>query len=258
MQHGSLYNEYQNPHSRSTQYNSTRRRTPAPEKQAGVGAFMGTVYAWMTGGLALSATVAYGLSTQPEILTGLFTGGFGLLILLVPFLLIFVLSARMSKASMFECAFYYLLMTGIMGSWLTGIAVQASADPAFASIVFQSLGITVAMFGGMSLTGWITKKDLSEWGSFLTALLWGLITVSVLNIFVIQSVGLSIAYHIVGVVLFAAITAYDTQKIKTYYYENGGHHGLAIWGALTLYLDFINIFLHILQLFGAGGSSNSD
>jgi FtsH-binding integral membrane protein len=237
-------------------FNPRPGRRPSANAEAGVGAFMGTVYAWMTAGLALSAGTAYWLSQQPELLTSLFTGGMGIVLLLVPFILIFVLAARIEKGSLIECGFWYFLMTGIMGTWLTGIAVQASEDPAFASTVFQSLGITGAMFGGMSITGWITRKDLSGMGNFFLAALWGLIAVGFVNFYFVQSVGLSIAYHIVGVVLFAGLTAYDTQKIKQYYYSHGAHHGLAIWGALSLYLDFINLFLHILRLFGLSGSDD--
>ena len=236
---------------------TARRRAkaqPSPRAQAGVGAFMGTVYAWMTAGLALSAGVAYWLSTQPDLLVSLFAGGSGIALLLIPFILIFVLGARIGKASLMESGFWYLLMTGIMGTWLTGVAVQASESPEYATAVFETLGVTVAMFGGMSLTGWITRKDLTGMGNFFIAALWGLIAVSLLNAFVFQSAGLSLAYHIVGVVVFAGLTAYDTQKIKQYYYEHGAHHGLAVWGALTLYLDFVNMFLYLLRFFG--GSSN--
>jgi len=226
----------------------------SPRVRAGVGAFMGTVYAWMTAGLALSAGVAYWLSMQPELLTTLFAGAWGWALILIPFLLIIVLGFRVERASLIECGVLYLLLTGTMGTWLTGIAVQASEDPAFATAVVETLMVTVAMFGGMSLTGWITKKDLSGMGNFFIAALWGLIATSLLNIFVFQSAGLSLVYHGVGVVIFAGLTAYDTQKIKNYYHENGAHHGLAIWGALSLYLDFVNIFLYLLRFFGGSSS----
>lgn len=232
-------------------------RKAQPEVRAGVGAFMGTVYAWMASGLTLSAAVAYWLSTQPELLADLFSGGAGWGLLFLPFILIFVLAFRMEKASIFESGFWYLLMTGIMGSWLTGIAVQASEDPAFATAVWETLSVTVAMFAGMSLTGWITRKDLTAMGNFFIAALWGMIAIGLLNVFFIEmSSTMSLVYHAAGVVIFAGLTAYDTQKIKGYYYKNGAHHGLAIWGALSLYLDFVNLFLYLLRFFG--GSSSSD
>jgi len=224
--------------------------------RAGVGAFMGTVYAWMTAGLALSAFVAYGLSVQPELLASLFTGAGGWFLLLSPFVIILILAARIDNASALESTIWYLLMTAIMGSWVTGIAVQANQDPVFAATVWETLGVTVAMFAGMAFTGWITKKDLTGMGNFFIAALWGLIALGFLNMFLIQSAGMSLIYHIGGVVIFAGLTAYDTQKIKGYYYMNGAHHGLAIWGALTLYLDFVNLFLHLLRLMG--GSSSND
>lgn len=233
-------------------------RKAEPELRAGVGTFMGTVYAWMAAGLSLSTIVAYWLSTQPELITALFGGWMGIGLLFVPFILIFVLSARMEKGHPAEITFWYLLMTAIMGTWLTGIAVQASEDPAFATAVFETLGVTVVMFTGMSFTGWITKKDLSGMGSFLIAGVWGLIAVSLLNAFVFQSAAVSFVYHLVGVVIFAGLTAYDTQKIKGYYYKNGAHHGLAIWGALSLYLDFVNLFLYLLRFMPGGSAASND
>jgi FtsH-binding integral membrane protein len=244
--HGEQHQSF-HPHARSS---------AAPDASAGIGAFMGTVYAWMAAGLALSAGTAYWLSTQPELLVSLFSGVMGWVLLFTPFILIFVLGARIEKASLGENAFWYLLMTGIMGTWLTGIAVQASEDPAFATSVFQTLGVTVAMFGGMSLTGWITRKDLSAMGSFFIAALWGLIAMMLMNTFMFQSQSLSLVTSGIAIVIFAGLTAYDTQKIKQYYYSHGAHHGLAIWGALTLYLDFVNLFLHLLRFFGAGGSDD--
>jgi FtsH-binding integral membrane protein len=233
-------------------------RNASPEVRAGVGAFMGTVYAWMATGLGLSTIVAYWLSTQPELITALFGGALGWVLLFTPFVLIFVLAARMEKGAPAEITFWYLLMTGIMGTWLTGIAVQASEDPAFATAVFETLAVTVVMFVGMSFTGWITKKDLSAMGNFFIAALWGLIAVSILNAFVFQSASVSFAYHLIGVVIFAGLTAYDTQKIKGYYYKNGAHHGLAIWGALSLYLDFVNLFLYLLRFMPGGSSVSND
>jgi FtsH-binding integral membrane protein len=237
-----------------------RRRLSVEERALGdkrVGAFMGTVYAWMTAGLATSAYVAHWLSGQPELLASWFDGGATTwFLLLTPFALIFVLGARVKKAHPVESTFWFLLMTSIMGTWLTGIAVQATEDPAFATAVWETLGVTVAMFGGMSLTGWITRKDLSAMGNFFVAALWGLIAMGFVNIYFVQSAAVDLLYHVAGVVIFAGLTAYDTQKIKNYYYENGAHHGLAVWGALTLYLDFVNLFLHLLRFFGMGSSDD--
>ena len=218
---------------------------------------MGTVYAWMAVGLALSAFVAYQCAQSEEFMASMMAGdGLFWALIFSPFILIFISAFRMEKASMLEGAFWYLLTTGIMGTWLSSIALNSMEDAAFASTVYQALFVTVGMFAGMSITGWITKKDLSGLGNFFLAALWGLIAVGVMNAFVIQSATMSILYHIGGVVIFAGLTAYDTQHIKGMYYKRGAHHGLAIMGALQLYLDFVNIFLHLLRLMG--GSSSSD
>lgn len=226
-----------------------------PEAKAGVGAFMGTVYAWMTLGVAVSAFVAYECAQSEWFMTQMLTGsGLFWALLLSPFVLIFVHAFRMEKASMLEGGFWYLLTTGIMGTWLSSVALNATEDAAFAATVYEALFVTVGMFGGMSLTGWITKRDLTPFGNFFLAALWGLIAVAFLNLFMVQSAGLAFLYHVAGVVIFAGLTAYDTQQIKGYYYKNGAHHGLAIWGALSLYLDFVNIFLHLLRLMGGSSS----
>lgn len=238
-------------HVENVQTHSRRSRTRSRRAaDAGIGAFMGSVYAWMAAGLALSSTVAYGLSTQPELLASLFSGASGWVLVLVPFGLIFLLGSRVEKASLAECAVLFFFLTGIMGTWLTGIAVQATQNPAFATAVYETLGVTVAMFAGMSLTGWITRRDLSGMGNFFVAALWGLIAVGLLNFYLLQSAGLDFAYHIVAVVVFAGLTAYDTQALKEGYRRHGGGQGRAIWGALTLYLDFLNLFLHLLRFMG--------
>jgi len=238
-------------------YVRAARREKSPEKRAGVGAFMGTVYAWMTVGLALSGFIAYQCAQSQWFMESMMTGsGLFWALIFSPFILIFVHAFRMEKASMAEGAFWYLLTTGIMGTWLSSVALNAMEDAAFASTVYEALFVTVGMFAGMSITGWITKKDLSAMGSFFLAALWGLIAVGVLNMFMIQSAGIMFAYHIAGVVIFAGLVAYDTQQIKGMYYKRGAHHGVAIWGALSLYLDFVNIFLHLLRLMG--GNSSSD
>lgn len=234
------------------------QRGASAEKQAGVGAFMGTVYAWMTVGLGLSAFIAYQCAQSEWFMQEMMTGsGLFWALIFSPFILIFVHAFRMEKASLVEGAFWYLLTTGIMGTWLSSVALQATEDASFATTVYEALFVTVGMFAGMSITGWITRRDLSGFGNFFLAALWGLIAVGFLNLFLIQSAGLMFLYHIAGVVIFAGLVAYDTQQIKGLYYARGAHPGVAIWGALSLYLDFVNIFLHLLRLMG-GSSSSSD
>ena len=108
--------------------------------------------------------------------------------------------------------------------------------------------ITAGAFGALSLYGYTTKKDLSGWGSFLFIGLIGILLASIVNIF-LQSTGMQFAISVIGVLVFAGLTAYDTQRIKAMYYDGYGQEGKkAIMGALTLYLDFINLFIMLIQL----------
>ena len=113
--------------------------------------------------------------------------------------------------------------------------------------------MTAAAFGALSLWGYTTKKDLSGWGSFLIMGVFGIIIAALVNIF-LQSSALQFAISVIGVLVFAGLTAYDTQRIKDTYYEVAGDATAtakgAIMGALNLYLDFINMFVMMLQLFG--------
>jgi FtsH-binding integral membrane protein len=208
---------------------------------------MGTVYAWMSVGLGVTAAVAMWLGSQPELVTYLFTSWLVWPIFLVPFLLIVFLGAAAKKTSPVLGGVLFLAITAIIGVWLSSIGVLAFEDPAYAAVVGQALLITVGMFAGMSVTGWITKKDLSGMGNFMMAALWGLIFAGIANIF-IQSVAFDFWTSVIGVVVFAGLTAWDTQQIKDIYYSGGRGHGLAIMGALTLYLDFVNLFLHLLRI----------
>ena len=118
---------------------------------------------------------------------------------------------------------------------------------------FVGFFVTAAAFAGLSLYGYTTKRDLSGWGSFLIMGLIGIIVAAIVNIF-LQSSALQFAISVIGVLVFAGLTAYDTQRIKDGYYEIAGNAELAaktaIMGALSLYFDFINMFLMMLQLFG--------
>ena len=119
--------------------------------------------------------------------------------------------------------------------------------------ITQVFFVTAAAFGALSLYGYTTKKDLSGWGSFLIMGVIGIIIASLVNIF-LQSSALQFAISVIGVLVFAGLTAYDTQRIKDTYYEVAGDTTAtakaAIMGALNLYLDFINMFVMMLQLFG--------
>jgi FtsH-binding integral membrane protein len=142
----------------------------------------------------------------------------------------------------------FWLFAAVMGASLSSIFLRYTAQS-----ITQVFFVTAAAFGSLSLYGYTTKKDLSGWGSFLIMGLFGIIIAAVVNIF-LQSGALQFAISVIGVLVFAGLTAYDTQRIKDGYFEVMGDATAtakaAIMGALSLYLDFINMFVMLLQLFG--------
>ena len=220
----------------------------------GLRAYMLRVYNYMTFGLALTAGVAYATYSAAvgpnDKLTGfgeiLFNGPLVLILMLVTVGLVFAMSfalERMSVATAQLVFWTYAALNGVTFSLLGRVYSHAS--------IFQVFLITAATFGAMSLYGYTTKRDLTGLGSFLFMGLIGLLIASIAGIF-IPSTALQKALSVLGVLIFTGFTAYDTQAIKAMYYAGGSglmEHA-AIRGALRLYLDFINLFLSFLRLFG--------
>ncbi|MEM7695623.1 MAG: Bax inhibitor-1/YccA family protein [Pseudomonadota bacterium] len=168
-------------------------------------------------------------------------------VMLAPLGMVFFLSARIGSMAPATAQIAFFAFAAMMGASLSSIFLVYTAE----SIV-QVFFITSAAFGALSLYGYTTKKDLSGWGSFLFMGLIGIIIASLVNIF-LQSSALGFAVSVIGVLVFAGLTAYDTQRIKEMYYV--GDDGTvasrkAIMGALSLYLNFINMFVMLLSLFG--------
>ena len=167
--------------------------------------------------------------------------------MLAPLGMVFFLSARINKMSAGTAQVTFWIFAALMGASLASIFVIYTQT----SIV-RVFMITSVTFGAMSLWGYTTKKDLSGMGSFLMMGLIGIIVASIVNIF-LQSSMMMWMISVIGVLVFVGLTAYDTQKIKNNYLESDGAEVMgkkAIMGALTLYLDFINLFLMLLHLFG--------
>lgn len=214
--------------------------------------FMTGVYKWMTIGLALTGCIAYYLGSNPELVIKLISNTilfWGLIIAQLG--LVIWLSARINKMSALKATGVYLgyaLLTGVTFSTIFLVYTKDSIQSAFFLTSFS--------FAGLSLFGFITKRDLGPIGTFCHMGLYGLIGFSILSIFFPSMLGGSSGkiFSIVGVIVFAGLTAYDTQKIKaTNIIGNEGteeDHKETIIGALTLYLDFINLFLMILRLMG--------
>ena len=215
----------------------------------GLRAYMLGVYNYMAAGLAVSGIVAYFVSASPAILTTIYTNtALTWIVMLAPLAFILALSfgIQKMKASTVQALYWAFAIT--MGISLSSIfVVYTSAS--IARVFF----ITAATFGAMSLYGYTTKKDLTGWGSFLFMGLIGIIIASVVNFFM-ASAALDFAISVIGVLVFVGLTAYDTQKIRNEYSEfDSGEVATkkSVFGALRLYLDFINLMLMLLRLFGS-------
>ena len=227
---------------------------------AGLRAHMLRVYNIMAGGVALTGVVAW-LAFQMAVVTndaGAITGmtafgqtiltGFTPIVLMLATLgLVFFISFRIQTLQYTTALGLFLLYAGLLGLALTSIFVVYTG----ASIT-RVFFISATTFGAMSLWGYTTQRDLTGMGSFLMMGLFGVIIASIVNMF-LKSSGLDWALSVMGVLVFVGLTAYDTQKIKEFYDVNddGTVAGRkAVMGALSLYLDFINLFLMLLRLFG--------
>ena len=208
--------------------------------------FLNQVYAWMASGLLITAVVAYVVANSMELL--LFSFQYRWILFIAQLGLVFVLAGRINTLSHSAATGMFLIYSALMGMTLSGILVIYTSE-SIASV----FAITAGTFGGMSLYGYTTKRDLSGMGSMLFMALLGIIIASFVNFF-LRSEGLMWLLTYAGVLIFVALTAYDTQKLKKMAEQFAGDEEatkkFAIFGALTLYLDFLNLFLYLLRIFG--------
>jgi FtsH-binding integral membrane protein len=212
----------------------------------GLRQYMLRVYNYMTAGLALTGAVAYAVANTP-VFDLIFDTSLYYVVMFAPLVFVFIYSSRIHRMSVSGAQLGFWAFAAVMGLSLSAIFVIYTGT-SIARVFF----ITASVFGGMSLYGYTTKKSLSGWGSFLFMGLIGVIIASIVNIF-LQSPALYFAVSIIGVLVFVGLTAYDTQRIKeTYYLSRSADETSknAIMGALRLYLDFINLFIMLLHLFG--------
>jgi uncharacterized protein len=220
----------------------------------GLRTYMLKVYNLMALGLLITGLASFGtwqLAVDNGQLTALGTALYASplrwVVMLAPLGMVFFLSYRINKMSVAAAQTAFWVYAGLMGLSLSSIFLVYTGQ----SIV-QTFFVTAASFGALSLYGYTTKRDLTAMGSFLIMGLFGLIIASVVNIFLASS-ALSFAVSVLGVLIFAGLTAYDTQKIKEMYFDGDDAAVMgrkAIMGALTLYLDFINLFMFMLQFLG--------
>ncbi|MGN6671262.1 MAG: Bax inhibitor-1/YccA family protein [Candidatus Nucleicultricaceae bacterium] len=214
---------------------------------AGLRSFMLSVYNYMTLGLTLTGLVAYFVFSTPALLHVIFGTPLYWVVALAPIGFVFYLSFKIQSISAARAQTLFWIYSGIMGLSMASIFLVYTGA-SVAKVFF----ITAATFASTSLYGYVTKRDLSGWGSFLFMGLIGIIIASLVNIF-LKSSGLDFMISIIGVGIFVGLTAYDTQMIKHLYAESDNQEiatKKAVIGALNLYLDFINMFIFLLRLLG--------
>ncbi|WP_020594457.1 Bax inhibitor-1/YccA family protein [Kiloniella laminariae] len=219
----------------------------AADIDEGLRAYMLGVYNYMAIALGITGFVAFGVSQSPELLMAIFGTPLQWVVMLAPLGMVFFLSARIHALQASTAQMLFWVFAVLMGISLSTVFIAYTGE-SVARVFF----ITAASFAGLSLIGYTTKKDLSAMGAFLIVGLFGLIIASIVNIFMASS-GLEFVISVAGVLIFAGLTAYDTQKIKLMYLESDSSEVAqkkSIMGALTLYLDFINLFLMLLRLLG--------
>ncbi len=253
----------------STMQNYERQTYAQPmdmSVDAGLRSFMLGVYNYMGIGLAVTGLVAYlvfsmAVTSEPSLAAGrigsmmltdfgriLYTTPMKWVLMLAPLAFVFGLSFGIQRASVPVAMGLFMAFAAAMGASMSTIFIIYKLGS-----IAQVFFITSATFGALSLYGYTTKKDLSAMGSFLMMGVIGLIIASLVNLF-FQSSMMQLVISAVTVLVFAGLTAYDTQRLKEMYYEDMGHDAVAksaIYGALSLYLDFINMFQALLSLFGS-------
>lgn len=239
---------------------TTIRATTAGAQAArideGLRAHMNKVYGTMSVGLLVTFAVAWAVGSSPALLSifrdplTLQPNILGWIAMFAPLIFVFVIGGAINRVSAAGLQGLFYVFSALMGlsiSWIfaafTGVSIA------------QTFLATSIAFGAMSLYGYTTKRDLGPLGAFLIIGVIGLIVVSIINIF-LQSGGLAFAISTIGVLIFAGLTAYDTQRIKVEYVQHAAHGDVewlgksAILGALSLYINFINIFMFLLQFLG--------
>ena len=217
-------------------------------------ALMRKVFVWMTLALAITGLTAFGVATSPSLVAAIFGSKlvfWGLII--AEFALVFAVSGAINRLSLATATLLFILYSVVNGATLSVIFFAFST-----AAIAKTFFITAGTFGVMALVGYTTKTDLTSMGKLLFMALLGIIIASVVNMFV-HSSGFDLVISYIGVIVFVGLTAYDTQKIKQMCQlaPDAGETAqkLALIGALELYLDFINLFLYLLRIFG---NSNKD
>ena len=229
--------------------------TQTAQIDAGLRAHMNKVYGLMSVGMAITGGVAWAVGTSPELMSVLRSpeGGMtilGWVVMFAPLIMVFAFGALLNRLSVAGAQLFFYVYAALMGLSLSWIFLAFTNTS-----IAQTFFVTAIAFAALSLYGYTTKRDLSAMGTFLMMGVIGLLVAMVVNIFLASS-ALAFAISAIGVLIFAGLTACDTQSIKTTYLQHaqaGDSEWLgkaAIMGALQLYLDFINMFMFLLQFMG--------
>ena len=210
--------------------------------------YMLKVYNHMSLALGISGLIALLTASSPALMSLIFGSPLAWVVMLAPLGFVFFFSYKLNSISAQKAKTYLWIYAALMGLSLSTIFIAYTA-----ASVTRVFFITASVFGAMSLYGYTTKKDLTSMGSFLMMGLFAIIISMIVNIF-LKSPALYFAISIIGSLIFIGLTAYDTQRIKQTYYQFAGNseisNKMAVVGALNLYMDFINLFIMLLRLFG--------
>ena len=246
---------------------ATRAAETAAVMDAGLRAYMLRVYNWMSSGLVLTGIVAYGIVSIPSVYNAFYPrvqtprglahvpGGLAWISMFAPLAFVMVLSFGVNKLSTSTAQALYWAFCAAMGASLTNIFMIYTHD----SIV-RVFFITAGTFAATSIYGYTTRADMTKMGSFLMMGLFGIIIASVVNMF-LGSAGMQFAISVIGVLVFVGLTAYDTQRIKATYIQSVYAYGpemaakRSVYDSLSLFLNFINLFMFLLQLLGNRNSN---
>jgi len=227
-------------------FGATRAGVADAAFDAGLRSYMLSIYNYMASGVLLTGVVALLFANSP-LMVPVLTSPLRWLVMLAPLAFVMVLSFGINRLSTFAAQALFWAFAVAMGLSLSSIFIVYTGTS-----IAETFFATAAAFAGLSLFGYTTKKDLSGFGTFLIMGVVGLLVASLVNIF-LQSSVMQLAISAIGVLLFAGLTAYDTQKIKSLYFHVAGSDMVGksvVMGALTLYLDFINMFTFLLQFMG--------
>lgn len=238
-----------------TKYNASAETSIKYDE--GLRAYMLQIFNFMTIALAITGVVSYVAGNSQAFLSmlynqsdaGMSLSPMGWLIMLAPLFMVFFLSAKIHTMSVQSAQLVFWAYSALMGLSLAPIFLAYTGES-----IARTFFVTSSVFGAMSIYGYTTKKDLTAFGSFLMMGLIGILLASVVNMFMGSS-ALSFAISVIGVLVFTGLTAYDVQSLKNIYLQSARMDKdtstkIAIHGALRLYLDFINLFIMLLRLFG--------